>query len=66
VLRQRILLAQSLLETGDLPIEAIAASCGFGSAAVLRTHFRRVVGTAPLAYRRTFRCDGDEDEEGAA
>ena len=64
VLRQRILLAQELLETGDLAIEAIASRCGFGSAAVLRTHFRRAVGTAPLAYRRTFR--GDDDQEGAA
>jgi transcriptional regulator GlxA family with amidase domain len=62
LLRQRILLAQQLLERSDVAIEVIATRCGFGSAAALRTHFRRFVGTSPLAYRRTFRCD----EEGAA
>ncbi len=54
VLRQRILLAQRLLETTELPVEVIAQRCGFGSATVLRTHFRRMVGTSPLGYRRTF------------
>lgn len=54
VLRQRILLAQRLLETSDQPVELVAASCGFGSPAALRAHFHRVVGTSPLAYRRTF------------
>jgi transcriptional regulator GlxA family with amidase domain len=54
LLRQRILHAQRLLETTDLPIEVIAERCGFGSATVLRTHFRRVVDTSPLSYRRTF------------
>jgi transcriptional regulator GlxA family with amidase domain len=55
LLRQRVLLAQRLLETTDLPVETIADRCGFGSAAALRTHFRRLRGTSPLAYRRTFR-----------
>jgi transcriptional regulator GlxA family with amidase domain len=54
LLRQRVLHAQRLLETTDDPVERIASSCGFGSAAVLRQHFGRVVGTSPLAYRRTF------------
>jgi transcriptional regulator GlxA family with amidase domain len=54
VLRQRILHAQRLLETTDLPVEVIAERCGFGSATVLRTHFRRIVDTSPLGYRRTF------------
>jgi transcriptional regulator GlxA family with amidase domain len=54
VLRQRILHAQRLLETTDLPIEVVAERCGFGSATVLRTHFRRLVNTSPLGYRRTF------------
>jgi AraC family transcriptional activator FtrA len=60
VLRQRISSAQRMLETSDVPIEVIAQRIGFGSAAVLRTHFRRVVGTPPLAYRRTFRGDDAE------
>ena len=54
LLRQRILHAQRLLETTELPVEVIAERCGFGSATVLRTHFRRIVDTSPLGYRRTF------------
>lgn len=53
--RQRIALAQRLLETTDTPVEEIAAQCGFGSAAVLRFHFRRAVQVSPQAYRRAFR-----------
>jgi len=55
LLRQRILHAQQLLESTDLPVELIAQRCGFGSASVLRTHFRRILDTSPLAYRHTFR-----------
>ena len=57
LLRQRVLHAQRLLETTDQPVEMVAQACGFGSASVLRQHFSRVVGTAPLAYRRTFRVE---------
>jgi transcriptional regulator GlxA family with amidase domain len=53
--RQRVLHAQRLLETTDLPVEVVAHECGFGTATVLRTHFRRVAGTSPQAYRRIFR-----------
>jgi transcriptional regulator GlxA family with amidase domain len=56
LLRQRILHAQRLLETTDLPVEIVAQRSGFGSASVLRTHFKRLLDTSPLAYRRTFRC----------
>ena len=28
--------------------------CGLGTAAILRHHFTRVVGTSPQAYRRSF------------
>jgi transcriptional regulator GlxA family with amidase domain len=55
VLHQRVVGAQEALETTDLPIEMIALRCGFGSAAGLRQHFGRVVGTNPVAYRATFR-----------
>jgi AraC family transcriptional activator FtrA len=54
LLRQRVLHAQRLLETTDLAVERVAQRCGFGTATALRVHFRRVVGTTPLAYRRTF------------
>jgi transcriptional regulator GlxA family with amidase domain len=54
---QRILHARRLLEETDLPIEAVAARSGFGSATTLREHFGRAVHTTPTAYRRTFRVD---------
>lgn len=50
--RERVLEAQRLLERTDLPVEAIAARCGFGAAATLRTHFARETGTTPTAWRR--------------
>lgn len=53
--RQRVLRARNLLESGDDPIEAVASRSGFGTAAMLRHHFSRIVGTSPNAYRRTFR-----------
>jgi AraC family transcriptional regulator, transcriptional activator FtrA len=53
--QQRVLHAQRLLEDTDLGIDDIAERCGFGTAALLRHHFRNVVGVAPADYRRTFR-----------
>ena len=55
LLRQRVLHAQRLLETTELPIERVAADCGFGTSAGMRTHFQRLVGTSPMRYRHTFR-----------
>jgi len=55
LLDQRMLLAQRLLEQGDLSVEEVARRCGFGAAATLRQHFRRWRGTSPQAYQRTFR-----------
>lgn len=63
--RQRVLHAQRLLERSDLPLEQIADECGFGSAAVLRQNFSRVLGTTPTAYRARFSCV-DEAESSAA
>jgi AraC family transcriptional regulator, transcriptional activator FtrA len=54
VLLQRVALAERLLEQGDLGIEQIARSSGFGSATMLRHHFLKVRGTTPTGYRRTF------------
>ncbi|MFN8080651.1 MAG: helix-turn-helix domain-containing protein [Kineosporiaceae bacterium] len=54
VLSQRLALAEQLLEAGELTIEQIAERAGFGSAAMLRHHFRRARATAPMAYRRAF------------
>lgn len=55
--RQRLLRAQQLLEETDLPLEAVAARVGFGTGAVMRHHFVRVLQTTPAAYRRTFACE---------
>jgi AraC family transcriptional activator FtrA len=54
LLRQRIQLAQRLLETTELPVDQVARSSGFSTAANLRKHFSRIVRTSPQAYRRTF------------
>lgn len=51
---QRVDHARRLLEASDLPVETVAQCCGFGSAAILRQHFRRATATTPTAYRRTF------------
>jgi AraC family transcriptional regulator, transcriptional activator FtrA len=51
---QRVLHARNLLEQTDLGIESVAARSGFGTGALLRHHFRRVVGVAPQDYRRRF------------
>ncbi len=55
ILRQRLQLAQRLLETTELSVEAIAEASGFATAANLRARFLDVVHTTPSAYRRTFR-----------
>jgi transcriptional regulator GlxA family with amidase domain len=51
---QRVLHAQTMLENTQLGIEEIARETGFGTAALLRHHFHRVVGVSPHDYRRTF------------
>ena len=51
LIAQRTLRARAMLEAGELGVEAIARSCGFGSAASLREHFRRAIRTTPTAYR---------------
>ncbi|HVS99405.1 MAG TPA: helix-turn-helix domain-containing protein [Solirubrobacterales bacterium] len=60
LLARRVLAARRLLEESDLPIETVAARVGFGDAASLRTHFRRLTATTPTAYRRTFRPSGPD------
>jgi transcriptional regulator GlxA family with amidase domain len=52
--RQRIIRAQQLLEESTLGLETIAQRCGFGTAAVMRHHFLKVLQTTPTAYRRAF------------
>ena len=54
LLMQRVVRAQQLLETTDLPVETIAHRCGFASAPHLRRHFAHVTTTTPHAYRSAF------------
>jgi transcriptional regulator GlxA family with amidase domain len=56
--RQRLILAQQLLEETDETLDVIAAQTGFGAAAVMRHHFARSLQTTPTAYRRTFGRSG--------
>jgi transcriptional regulator GlxA family with amidase domain len=53
--RARLRQAQYLLETTAHGIDRIAGQVGFGSVTAFRDHFKRVVGTSPHAYRRSFR-----------
>ncbi len=55
---QRVEAARRLLETTDRPLEQVAAATGFGTAATLRTHLGRALGTTPSAYRRVWRAAG--------
>lgn len=61
---QRVLYARRLLEETDLDIDRVADRCGFGTATLLRHHFRRIIGVTPSDYRRSFSCD-DACEESA-
>ncbi|HEY0932248.1 MAG TPA: helix-turn-helix domain-containing protein, partial [Trebonia sp.] len=54
IVRERIRLAQRLLETTRLPVDAVAHKSGFGTADNLRKHFSRALQTTPQAYRRAF------------
>ena len=53
--KERVRLAQRLLEQTELPVQRIAERVGFGSAITLRRQFEDIVGTTPARYRGTFR-----------
>ena len=52
--QQRIERTKELLETTGLTVDEIAARVGLGTAANLRTHFRRATSIAPSRHRRLF------------
>jgi AraC family transcriptional activator FtrA len=54
LLAERLRRARDLLEASALPIDDVAAACGFGTAATMRHHFRRGMGTSPALYRSSF------------
>jgi AraC family transcriptional activator FtrA len=53
--RERLRLAQRLLETTTEPIELVARRAGYESSATMRAQFTTRLRTSPRAYRRTFR-----------
>ncbi|MGH3166635.1 MAG: GlxA family transcriptional regulator [Trebonia sp.] len=54
LLHQRVIAAQQLLETTDLPIDEVARNVGFTNAISMRPHFHRTIGISPLQYRQAF------------
>nr|WP_203958884.1 helix-turn-helix domain-containing protein [Sphaerisporangium siamense] len=57
LLAQRIATARDLLESSDLPLDAVARRVGLSSATNLRRRFLTTLGTTPGAYRRAFRAE---------
>jgi AraC family transcriptional activator FtrA len=54
LVHQRLLAAQRRLERTNEGIDQIAEAVGLATAATLRQHFSRTLGTTPTAYRRRF------------
>ena len=59
---QRVLYARRLLEETTMDIDGIADQSGFGTATLLRHHFRRIIGVTPSDYRRRFASAAAESE----
>jgi AraC family transcriptional activator FtrA len=51
---RRVEAARAMLERADLTVTEVCFACGFRSLATFRRQFRRVTGTSPAGYRRTF------------
>jgi AraC family transcriptional activator FtrA len=55
LLRERLRLAQRLLERTDDPIEVVARRAGYDAPVTMRAQFAARLQTSPRAYRQTFR-----------
>jgi transcriptional regulator GlxA family with amidase domain len=53
--RERLRLAQRLLESTEYPLDTVARRAGYGSSTTMRAQFARRVRTSPRSYRETFR-----------
>ena len=51
---ERMTRARELLEASDIPLDDVAEQCGYRTPEAFRAAFRRIVGSAPGAYRRRF------------
>jgi AraC family transcriptional regulator, transcriptional activator FtrA len=54
--RERLRLAQRLLESTDDPIELVSRRAGYDTATAMRAQFALRLQTSPRAYRQTFRA----------
>jgi AraC family transcriptional regulator, transcriptional activator FtrA len=54
--RERLRLAQRLLERTDEPVAAVARRAGYDTAVTMRAQFAARLKTSPRAYRQTFRA----------
>jgi transcriptional regulator GlxA family with amidase domain len=54
--RERLRLAQRLLESTDDPVEIVARRAGYDAAVTMRAQFASRLQTSPRAYRQTFRA----------
>jgi AraC family transcriptional regulator, transcriptional activator FtrA len=53
--RERVLLAQGLLETSIRPLSAIARATGFSTVEALRAAFKDTIGAPPSEHRKMFK-----------
>ena len=53
--RVRVESAKHALESGDMPVDAIAARTGYDDAGSFRKIFKRLTGVSPIEYRRRSR-----------
>jgi transcriptional regulator GlxA family with amidase domain len=63
---QRVLEAQRLLEGTDLAVEEVAYRSGHGTAANLRLHMKRELGSTPTVYRQTHRRAHPSEDQSAS
>ncbi len=59
--RERVALAQELLETTRLGMAQIAERTGLGTPETFRHHFKKCVGISPQQYRRSFQAAEADD-----
>lgn len=55
VLQQRMKRAKEMLRYSNSPICDVALDCGFSSQSHLTKHFRKMVNTSPMTYRKNIR-----------
>ncbi len=59
VRERRVEEARRLLEMTELPVDTVAAQCGFASPITMRQNFAAAYATTPSEYRRRFRAPRD-------